>query len=85
MKSKKAAAEPGTIVIEYPSGRVEKTACNRHDKTYSAKVDGINKLVESGKDVKWRFDKKPQHEIDAEIAAKKKARDEAKNAGKPRD
>lgn len=81
MSSKKSMQEPGTIVIEYPSGRIEKTECNRYDRKFKAKVDAVNKLIEAGSKIKWHFTKKPQHEIDAENAAKKRERDKLK--GKP--
>lgn len=83
--AKKAPPEPGTIILTYPSGRTEKTVCNRFDKTFKAKADAVAKMNEAGNDVKWHFTRKPQHEIDAEAAEKKRKRDEAKNAGKPRD
>lgn len=81
MVGKKASPEPGTIVLTYPSGRVEKTACNRFDKKFKAKVEAVNKLNDAGGNVKWHFTKKPQHEIDAENAVKKRERDKLK--GKP--
>lgn len=81
MVGKKSPPEPGTIVLTYPSGRTESTACNRFDKKFKAKVDAVNKMNAAGGNVTWHFTKKPQHEIEAEAAAKKRERDKLK--GKP--